>query len=68
MSGAKLQRVLNRAAYEENVRRAAGSALTYGVQEKQGEAVGREGGRGYGAPVLWFGSQKHLIGHDHFRG
>lgn len=68
MSGAKLQHVLNRAAYEENVRRAAGSALTYGVQETQGKAEGRGGGRGYGAHVLWFGSQKRLIEHERFRG
>ena len=48
VSGAKLQRVLNRAAYEENMRRAAGSALTYGVPDEQGEDRGRRGGGGTG--------------------
>ena len=46
MSGARLQRVLNQAAYEENMRRAAGSALTYGVPEIKGKEGGRENGRG----------------------
>lgn len=36
VSGAGLQRARNRATYEDNVRRAAGSAMTYGVVEEEG--------------------------------
>lgn len=42
---ARLQRVLNRAAYEENVRRAAGSALTYGTQEEECEPYWEQEGQ-----------------------
>ena len=48
MTGARLQRVLNRAAYEDNVRRgAAGSAMTRALQgaEEEGECW-EGGGRG----------------------
>lgn len=41
VSGARRQRELNRAAYEHNVRRAAGRAIAYGVHDLV------EGKRGY---------------------
>lgn len=61
VSGAKLQRVLNRAAYEENVRRAAGSALTYGVQETEGEEGRREGEREGGWGTCFMGWVAQMI-------
>lgn len=46
VSGARQQLVLNRAAYEENLRRAAGSTITYGIEEMEGEWKYGGGGDG----------------------